>query len=59
MLWLDFLKFETDHLVFFWGAGADFLQQLKLDIFRDFIESIFLTIKVIFTLANSDYMLEH
>ena len=63
---LDFLKLETYHLVFFlffWGgggAGADFFQQLKLDIFRDFSESIyFLTIKVIFTLANSNYMLEH
>ena len=57
---LDFLKLETDHLVFFLGAGVDFFQQLKLDIFRDFSERIcFLTIKVIFTLANSNYMLEH
>ena len=57
---LDFLKLETGHLVFFLGAGADFFQQLKLDIFRDFSESIyFLTIKSHFRLANSDYMLEH
>ena len=43
---LEFLKFETDHLVFFLGAGAVFFQQLKPDIFRDFSESIyFLTIK--------------
>ena len=57
---LDFLYLESDHFVFFWGAGADFFQQPKLDIFRDFSESIYcLTIKIIFTLANSDYMLEH
>ena len=43
---LDFFKLDTDHLVFFLGAGAGFFQQLKLDIFRDFSESIyFLTIK--------------
>ena len=36
-----FFKLETDHLVFFFGAGADFFQQLKPDIFRDFSESIF------------------
>ena len=46
LIQLDFLKLETDHLVFFWGAGADFFQQLKLDVFRDFSESIyFLTTK--------------
>ena len=38
---LDFLKFETDHLVFFLGAVAVFFQQLKPDIFRDFSESIY------------------
>ena len=32
---LDFIKLETDHLVFFLGTGAGFFQQLKLDIFRD------------------------
>ena len=55
---LGFLKLETDHFFvcffffffFFWGGGggrgADFFQQLKLDIFRDFSESIYLlTIK--------------
>ena len=43
---LDFLKLETDHLVFFIGAGAGFFQQLKLDIFIYFSESIyFLPIK--------------
>ena len=43
---LDFIKLETGHLVFFLGAGAVFYQQLKLDIFRDFSESIyFLPIK--------------
>ena len=36
---LDFLKLETDHL--FWGAGADFFQQLNLNIFRDLSVSIF------------------
>ena len=57
---LDFLKLETEHLVFFFGAGADFFKQRKLDIFRDFSESIyFLTIKVFFTIANSAYNLEH
>ena len=57
---LDFLKLETDHLVFFWGAGADFFQQLKLDIFRDFSERFyFFNHKSHFTLANSNYMLEH
>ena len=41
-----FFKLETDLLVFFSGTGADFFLQLKLDIFRDFSESIyFLTIK--------------
>ena len=38
---LDFIKLETDHLVFFLGAGAGFFQQLKLDIFRDYSESIY------------------
>ena len=57
---LDCLKLETDHLVFFFGAGAGFFQQLKLDTFRDFSESIYLlTHKVIFTIANSAYTLEH
>ena len=50
---LDFLKLETDHLVFFLGAGADFFQQLKLDILRVFSESIyFLTIKSHFYLRR-------
>ena len=38
---LDFLKLESDRLVFILGAGADFFQQLKLDNFRDFSESIY------------------
>ena len=38
---VDFLKLETYHLVFFLGAGADFFQQLKPDILRDFSESIY------------------
>ena len=51
---LDFLKLETGHLFFFLGAGADLFQQLKLDIFRDFSESIyFLTIKSNFWNKNS------
>ena len=46
LIGLDFLKLETDHLVFFLGAGAGFFQQFKLYIFRDFSESIYLlTIK--------------
>ena len=50
----DFLKLETGHLFFFLGAGSDFFQQLKLDIFRDLVkEFIFLTIKVFFTIAIS------
>ena len=57
---LDFLKLETDHLVFFLGAGAGFFHQLKPDIFRDFSESIyFFNHKVIFTITNSAYTLEH
>ena len=45
---------------FLLGAGAGFFQQLKLDTFRDFSESIYLfTHKVIFTIAKSAYTLEH
>ena len=37
----DFLKLETDHLFFFLGAGSDFFQQLRRDIFRELSESIY------------------
>ena len=36
---LDFLKLETDHLVFFLGPGADFFQQLKLDILEALVKA--------------------
>ena len=36
---LDFLKLETDHLVFVLGAGADFLQQLKVDILETLVKA--------------------
>ena len=39
-----FFKLKADHLVFFLGAGADFFQQLKLDLFREFSESIYFLI---------------
>ena len=43
---LDFLKLETDLLVFFLGAGADYFQQLKLDFLETLVKAfIFLTIK--------------
>ena len=60
LIQLDFLKSETDHLVSFLGTGAGFFYQLKLDMFRDFSESVyFLIIKSFFTIANSAYTLEH
>ena len=36
---IDFLKLETGHLVFFWGAGEDFFQQLKLDILETLVKA--------------------
>ena len=41
LIGLDFLKLETDHLVFFLGAGADFFQQLKLDILETLVKHLF------------------
>ena len=36
---LDFLKLDTDHWVFFWGAGADFFQQVKLNILETLVKA--------------------
>ena len=35
----DFNKLKTDHLVIWFGAGADFFQQLKLDFILDKVKA--------------------